>query len=514
MFYYFFCQFLIISFFGLLFFIFYKKYTEGILTKWNVILALILVIFFKFHWNIPFWGLEYEDAYVFSGVGRMFSLSTFTESFLTDCVTIGSLENPMALSRYGGHFILYSTYLSNFIEILGFSYNTLTLANLIVTFLIILILSLFLGKNSSLWFLAPLLYCFAPIINVFSTTLLSETFSSLIIITYLFYWNEFDNKKEKIYYYLSIFLFFVAIMCKRENLILFIIPCIYSLVGTLNDSKIIRRRFEIIIPYIAVCIFYLVAIQNVFTIESIEAVDIAGKTFSFANFVKLAPYFITSLFTIENFSIVNYLFVISIIFLNRKSFAEVSLLCLFLGYFLLYTAHYRGYFFAKYGEVSIFETFRYLNNFYCIVPLIITIVISSKMKIKAKYLYAVTSILIACNLYSTINMRNEYNQIEQKVRFNSSSIIMNYIKDFEYDNNYILVTDNTLIYQNLYNTDTFLYDITLYNDAYFRKENKSIYLEVDNLPYWRERYNIKIDMKNWKYIMTLSDNKVLYKFIK
>lgn len=176
----------------LLFFIIMFVYTvahdikEHVSSSWFVILfCIVLTTLFKTDFGISFWGLEYEDAYSFSFCARQFLYDIYPSSFLIDAVSVGSLENPLSTFTYGGHFITYPAFISIFTNVLGWSPNTISYINTLTAFGILVILSL-LGKQNRYWFIAPILFCCAPIINVFTTCFLSETFSSLICITFIY----------------------------------------------------------------------------------------------------------------------------------------------------------------------------------------------------------------------------------------------------------------------------------------------------------------------------------------
>ena len=60
----------------------------------RILLCLVLTLVFKYNCGIFFYGLEYEDAYVFSFCARQFSYDIFPTSFLIDAVSVGSLTEP------------------------------------------------------------------------------------------------------------------------------------------------------------------------------------------------------------------------------------------------------------------------------------------------------------------------------------------------------------------------------------------------------------------------------------
>ena len=99
--------------------------------------------------------------------------------------------------------------------------------------------------------------------------------------------------------------FSIALLCKRENLALLFIPLVSSLFDYYLDRKqSIIGILKKLLPYLIIIAIYLVGIQNVFEIESVESGDIGTSTFSYKYFEILFPVFVKSLFSIYSFSIV------------------------------------------------------------------------------------------------------------------------------------------------------------------------------------------------------------------
>lgn len=328
---------------------------EHVSSSWFVILfCIVLTTLFKTDFGISFWGLEYEDAYSFSFCARQFLYDIYPSSFLIDAVSVGSLENPLSTFTYGGHFITYPAFISIFTNVLGWSPNTISYINTLTAFGILVILSL-LGKQNRYWFIAPILFCCAPIINVFTTCFLSETFSSLICITFIY---AFFQKETSIRNALCLVSFGLALLCKRENLALGFIP-IFEWVYTAYKTKkmpSIKVTLKQIVPFAIIIIIYFWACQNVFDIERIESKDIGQPTFSIQNFINAFPVYVKSLLSINSFSIISYLYVGGMILYAikcrriTKEMLFTSLL--FFSFIVLYSSHYRGYFYTKGEQLS------------------------------------------------------------------------------------------------------------------------------------------------------------------
>lgn len=105
-----------------------------------------------------------------------------------------------------------------------------------------------------------------------------------------------------------LFLFLVAIMCKRENLALLTLPTIEIIYLVLWKYRCeIKKYTGEILKYtsllLIVCIYFL-SVQNVFDIEKIESQDIENSTFSIRYLSILFPAFIKAMFSFKAFSLV------------------------------------------------------------------------------------------------------------------------------------------------------------------------------------------------------------------
>lgn len=508
MIYYYFDLTLLLFFLILLLYVIQKELrTDGKVVQY-IVLCATLTFVFKYNWGIQFWGLEYEDAYAFSFCSRQFSHNIYPSSFLVDAVTIGSLQKPIAMGTYGGHFITYSTFLSIFTQVFGWSFELLCVVNCIVSFVIMLILSL-MFKTSNNWFVAPVMYCCAPIINVFTTCMLSEIFSSFICIIFIF--TFFRNKKNSILL-LRFTAFFIALLCKRENLILCLIPALdaWQYLKQNNVRNGIKQALYTSIPYTSITIVYFLMIQNVLEIERIEATDIGMPTFSITYFVRLFPVFVKSLLSPLAFSI-SILVCLSILgwhlFRKKKITKHIIYpVILFFMYLLLYSSHYRGWFFIQGDKVSEFETYRYINNFYYlfIVP------IGGICCFQSKKVILVLLLLLGFSFYETRESRKYYSEIEQECRFCEVNEVLDFIKGNESKDSIMLICDNILLYQNQCPDDFSICDSRNINMLEMKDGYKYFFVASD-LNYLQQRYGVNIDVSKFEKQRTLSNGNVIYK---
>lgn len=473
--------------------------------------CLILTLIFKCDFGINFLGLEYEDSYCFSAFARQIEYGIFPSSFRIDCVSIGSLEHPYEMGTYGGHFILFPTYLSIFSKIFGFSIQLISVVNSFTSFLILLTLSTLPCFNKRNWMLYPLLFCLAPIINIYNTAFLAETYSSLLCLSFLWAYIYYD-KKNVIVNIFCVLAFFMSILCKRENFILLIVPLLYNF----NSFKIadLKNLFKLILPYVLCCIIFILAFHNIFLTEIEEANDIDKSTFAWDYFKSLAPVFLYSLLSVNYFSVFFYAFVILIVttLIRNKKLNRSQVICiaLYIGYFLLYTFHYRGYYFVSGKEtISEFESFRYLNNFFY---LIVVIFATSNLDIKNKYIKVIClTLLVIFSVFKTYSLRINLSDIEYQNRISDYQEVQHFITTQMNYPNTILITNTELLSLNYGPSDFNICSIHGLQNLNLNILNMDYYIFASDWDVIKKRYNIDLEKYHTSEIKTLKSGAKLLK---
>lgn len=450
-----------------------------------LLFSLCLAFIFKFSSLHHFFGLEYEDSYIFNFSARQLYENVYPISFLTDGITAGSLSNPVLTNTYGGHFITYPVLISWAYHIFGYNIYLPSYLNTFIEFLTILTLSLsfrnVFGFKKN-WYIPGVIYCLAPAMNVFANTHLSETFSSFIVlISILSFFNYFKsyNKITLLVFGIS---FLTAILTKRENAILL---CLFLVYSAYQIIIVKQRKISNLLPIITsiVIIFiYLIFIQNVFLIEKTESAEISTLTFSLSNLTSLIPVFIKALMDYRWFNIYLVLFTSSIVFILynwKRSPIQMSILGLYFSYFIIYTLHYRSYYFIHFGDIAPFDSLRYLNNFFVISTLIISFFLCELLNIFSikKMALSIFAILVAVSFITTSSLRKEFSDIEKEERFLNPTYVLNYLSGME---NSVLITDNILIYQLLGDKDLELIDLYILDNFPNELKSKNTYLFLTN----------------------------------
>lgn len=505
-------QFIVFTSLILFLFLWCKNLYDRILISKNILLKFIfclgLTLIFKCDWGVHFLGMEYEDAYSFSAYVRQLSYGINSNDLRIEGLDIGSLNNPITTSTYGGHFITYPLFLYLFTSIFGFSFSIISIVNTIIAFMSLLTLALFYNyPNKNAWLIATISFCIAPAINLFSTTFLSESFSSLISICFIL---SFFSLRKNSSIYLKFFVlcsFFLAILSKRDNSILFIIPLLASIYLYCKERKFIKA-IKVLVPFILIFIIISTFIHNILLAEIEETNDISQPTFSITIFLSQFPIYIKSLFSFPYFSISTPLFIIALVYGYHKKhnrFEIFSLLVLFLGYLTMYSAHYRGYYFIKEIETfTPFSTFRYINNFFYIIPIVLAIAIGNDKKI-LNPLCILISIFSCISIFYTFMFRKELSNEEYFSRFKNVSEVTSVLPE-----NAVVITDVPLLFINVSSPDIFLCNLNQIESINFGTSNE-FFLYCEDNDIFTERYNINLSSFKKLKIKEFSGGRTLYK---
>lgn len=481
-----------------------------------------IVLLFKFPFQSHFFGLEYEDSYVFNFSARQLYERVYPISFLTDGITVGSLVHPISTNTYGGHFITYPVFISWFFYVFGYNILFPSYINTFIEFLTVLTLSVAFKKvlgYKTHWYIPGVIYSLAPAMNVFGTTQLSETFSSFVVLmSILSLLSYFKSYNKTVLLAFSI-CFLTAIVTKRENIILLFMILSFSVFKLTSLKKNQIPKLLPIIASVVILLIYLFFIQNVALIEKTESSEISTPTFSIINLLNLIPVFIKALATFKWFNVYLILLIISTFFTVfhwKRNLFQLSLLILFMSYFIIYTLHYRSYYYVHFGDIKPFEALRYLNNIYVISTLIISVCIIAIFKnpIFKRAGILIFFVLVVVSFLSTNKLRKEFHEIEKEERFSNPILTLGYLNE---QNKSVLIADNILIFQLLGDKYLDLVDLYSLDNSFDYFKNKTVYLflsnfsKTDNFQYRYPDISKKLQLMKKVEIIKFGNNDSLYK---
>lgn len=502
--------------------------------KYYLITIIALNIFLKFSFlNNTFNGLEYEDAYVYNATARYYlsNINNELNSFITDCCILGSLKDCWVSGTFSGHVIGYPFLIYLLSKLYG--YNPI-IANIIsylfscFTGATIFILSFYIINDIYYAISSSVVFSCIPIFNVYSATSFSEpTSNAFIIITMLLYMIYISDHQDKdsnnlIWHLIPLYLILTyLILIKRENVIVSICLLLATLIQLVknHDYKNIYNIKKIIYFFPSLILTGIIAlvIINYFQMVQCEEIEITAKAFSIS-FVKANIIKLISGLLIYDWYLYFTLFMVIGLTISVKYDRSYLLLTIVIGYIILYTFHYRSYYFIKGGSVTEIEFVRYTINFIGVYSLIVGLGIYHIGKLFYNYfisnfkfrvlhinigIFIIIIMIVSLSFYKTVCLRANLVRLENTQRMQPMESVLEYLKGKKA----IVVTMDTLLYQIFGPDNLELVHIETINKCkpieYFNKmimQNDVYYIEKDEYlgKLNQERWAEQFDYLNYK----------------
>jgi len=394
--------------------------------------------------NHPFFGLGKSLNYQYDYKFQPLQANT--------CID-GSLSACRVTTTFGGHFITFPLIVSYINKLIGYSPYTIFGLNFVLSFLIILMVDqltrLIYPDSFYRPFLPLLVLVTTPFINLFNTSGLAETFSSLSLLAFLFFFfKALDDKfsPKSGFFWSSLFYLILSILIKRENMLLVgAAPIVILLMIAKKEfNKNMLKRVSIYFALTLIVLFALTFLINFFQIEKQEGAMIASQTFSIANLVRILPLFWSSYFNFQLFGLTGVLVLIATWFVLFKPsdtrFNVIFILCVF--YILLYSSHYRSYYQIKFGDLTVFETLRYSTNYFPLLCICLSAIPINQLTGKMKFTVGTCGLIyVTCAFFLSMNLRTKYSEDEYSQRIFPVKKTLALISE-----NDVIVTDIPLIF--------------------------------------------------------------------
>lgn len=436
----------------------------------SLLLKLLIFIY-------PFFGLEYEDAFIFTDVGRALSIRNGLNSlsYQTETCAVGSLNECQFSMTYGGHFIPFPLLVSFVDRIFGYSPHNIfwinSILSLLALFVALKIVDLLSAGNKKAVLIGGAILISTPFYCIFNTSGLSETFSSVFVLLAVYFYlrTKNDNTWRNFNFLFSIIFLSCTFLIKRENLVLLSIPFVDLLLNLIKG-----KGGSIIKPLIIALATSLIAfllykgLFNVFSIEHVESDMIGQNTFSLNYAFKLFPVFIKSLISINYFSFFGIFILLTplIIFVTKDLNIRLLIILAWI-YLLVYSFHYRGYYFVKFNEISTFDTLRFYTNFFplFVIPIICFICALTKIRLRSNITivgFAVIIVILNSCLY--FRTRSHLSEIENYERIAPVKSVLAFMRPGD-----AILTDLPIVFHVYSPPDVFIVDYNSMNEVVERE---------------------------------------------
>lgn len=329
-----------------------------------------------------FWGLEYEDSYVYTVAARQildrpqsFVPLNWSPFLITLCST-GSFEECLSWETFSGHYIGYPFVMAQLAGLIGYSPHlgqilSLSAAGLSIIWIFLishLVTEKFLASLASV-----VIFAATPAFAVHGVVSSAEPVSNAVIsaavVIHWRFWMTADRGDRKVPNALAWVALtasmMLAVVIKRENMLLPIALPLSALLTIGGPSGLKPRLLKLASLFassILAVAFGLIALGlgNTVTSETSEyerlpfGIDLAWSMLpTFVHSYWVWPWFVgTAVFAVVG---------IVAAFRSRTN-GLLFILCLWAAYLLLYSSHVRSYYQLYNNEISLEETLRYSMN--------------------------------------------------------------------------------------------------------------------------------------------------------
>ena len=352
-----------------------------------IILFLGLFLIFKPLQSTKFYGFEYEDSFISAHVSSQKTIAPFMVKYRTQGCESRVNGKCISVSSYTGHYITYSAYLYAIAKIFNIESPHLIykLGNaLLFGLCFLLVFILYENSLMSITLMVSLISCL-PAVYVLNSGLIENLSFSLGLILIISLHQHF-TKGNKWWLWLSFVLLLILVIVKRENLIYVSVLLLYSPKFLFKNTGFWIFTFCLIITQYFINPFYT---------EGLEASYLGRNTFSLDYFIFQFPTYLKSFFRLDGFIIL----LVFVLLSKKPTKKSLILISIWFAFILCYSFHYRGQYAIKAGEISHFESFRYMFN---TIPLMIGFFIFGNKR-KQTFQYIISTTILVFSSYLIIN---------------------------------------------------------------------------------------------------------------
>lgn len=360
-------------------FVFTSNQLAGALKRnWKRLSIIVLLAFF---WRLPFdghffYGLEYEDSYIYPVAARYLASRGSPGTFLTTICVVGNLASCGVPETSSGHFIGYPFMIAIASKIFGYNSSiasSISIASSLLTVVIVFLLGELIAPGRVSGIAGALVFSFTPLFAVYGAGTYAEPVSNLLVVTCLLMClclvtpSTPLSPNEFVVTWTALTLTaLLAIVVKRENLLLVpTIAFIHFAFRISRGSQVVqtkRAQYLAVLGTIIICCVFAFRQLELLEVISRERVEYSQFPFNVHVWMAMFPVFVKEYFS-WSWYFGSALFVLISVPLSVKSHNRgLFPIALFVSYLLLYTAHVRSYYQTRGEPVTELDTIRYSMN--------------------------------------------------------------------------------------------------------------------------------------------------------
>lgn len=365
----------------LLFFATERQFLEALRKKW---LPLGLILLVTLLWRLPFeghffYGLEYEDSYIYSVSARYLesgtrSCSPGNSCYLTTVCAVGNWTSCEVNETSSGHFLGYPFMIAIASRVFGYSPAMTSYLSLIASMVAVLFIFLF-GKRidgDTAGLAASIIFGLTPVFAVQGVGTYAEPVSNMLVVACLLLCVHLlnsgtDSLQRLLINWLALTLTAVlAVAVKRENVLLVPVIALVGLIFNLERrNRAQGKKWLLSLAALisgGICVVFAVVQLRMVTVVRREMVEYAVFPFNVAVLRTMLPLFLKSYASVSWYLSGGILVLLGLIASIRAKRCGIYAVSVLIAYLLLYTSHVRSYYQLQSGDVTQFDTLRYSMN--------------------------------------------------------------------------------------------------------------------------------------------------------
>jgi hypothetical protein len=367
----------------LLFLITDQQCRRALKTRWK---QICMILFLALVWRVPmqgrlFYGLEYEDSYVYTVAGRYLSTSAqscgpASSCYLTTVCAVGNSHSCRIPETFSGHYIGYPFIIAVASRLIGYSPAIgiyLSFVAALSEVVLVFLACEMIEPGGIAGLVGSLIFTLTPVFAVNGVGAYSEPVSSsLVVLSFLLCFRLLNSNNRGSLSTLLLnwmaltFSALLAAAVKRENVLLIPVMVFAGLLLDTqnNDAQDGRKWLRYLMASGSCCLcfaFTIVQLQLFRTVRS-ETTEYAAFPFNLAVFRTMFPLFLKSYASVGWYLGGAVFVILGVVVSTQSRKHGIYAIALFAAYLLLYTSHVRSYYELQGGSASEFDTIRYSMN--------------------------------------------------------------------------------------------------------------------------------------------------------
>ncbi len=360
-----------------------SQLTQALRDNWR---SLSLVVLLAFIWRLPFdghffYGLEYEDSYIYPVASRYLDSHAqhddpATSSFLTTVCAVGNWSSCRIPETSSRHFIGYPFMIAVASKVFGYSPRTasyISLAASLIAVVVVFLVGKLVDPSGVSGLAAALIFSLTPVFGVHGVGTYAEPVSNLLMVTSLLMClcllgpSNRDSRPSLLINWIALtFTAILAIVVKRENLLIVPVVLLAKIMfqKDCDSVDVPKRRLQYVAALITIlfCAGFALNQLRLLAVIHHEQLEYSQFPFNFHVWLTMLPMFLKGYFSWSWYFGSAFLVLLGAFWSIKSRRPGALVAALFAAYLLLYTSHVRSYYQVHGAGVTELDTLRYSMN--------------------------------------------------------------------------------------------------------------------------------------------------------